>query len=78
MRVLGVPRYLREKGKEERMITIARFRLGSEMRGGEEEEKRKCRICGWAEKTWEHVVKVCMREETEGEGRNIRNFRGRR
>lgn len=32
----------------------------------EEEEKRKCRICGWAEKTWKHLVEVCMREGEEG------------
>lgn len=30
----------------------------------EGEEKRKCRICGWAEESWKHVVEVCM-----GEGR---------
>lgn len=33
------------------------------MREGAQEgkEKRKCRICGWEEKTrWEHVVKRCM------------------
>jgi len=80
VRVLGVPRYLREKGKEGRLIRVARFRLGSEMRGGrywEEEERRKCRIYGWAEETWEYVVEVCMREEAEGKGGNIRNFRGR-
>jgi len=32
VRVLEVPRYLREKGKEKRMRRIARFRLESEMR----------------------------------------------
>jgi len=69
IRVLGVPRYLKERGKERRMVRVARFRLGSEMRGGrywEQEEKRKCRICGWAEETWEHMMEVCMREEEEG------------
>lgn len=54
IRVLGVPMYLREKGKEKRMIRIARFR---------EREGRRCRICGWAEETWEHVMEVCMREK---------------
>lgn len=34
IRVLRVPRYLRKKGKERRMIRMARFKLGSEMRGG--------------------------------------------
>jgi len=51
------------------MSWIARFRLGSEMREGrfwEEEEKRKCRLCGWEEETWEHVVEVCMRKEGGG------------
>ena len=41
---------------------MARFRLGSEMRGGrywEEEEDRICRICGGGEETWEHVWEVC-------------------
>lgn len=52
--MLGVPRYLQERGKEERMIRVARFRLGSEMKEGrywEKEERRKCRLCGWAEET---------------------------
>lgn len=68
IRVLRVPRYLRKKGKERRMIRVARFKLGSEMRGGrywEKEEKRKCRLCGWAEETWEHV-EMCIRKEGEG------------
>ncbi|EFN67046.1 hypothetical protein EAG_02771 [Camponotus floridanus] len=68
-RVLGIPQYLYEKGKEERMIRVARFRLGSEMREGrywEEEEGRRCRSCGWEEESWEHVVEVCMREGEEG------------
>lgn len=72
VRILGAPRYLREKRKERRIIRIARFRLGSKMGGGrywEQEEKRKCRICGWTKETWEHVVKICMREEEEGGGR---------
>lgn len=30
MRMMRIPRYLRERGGEERMIRIARFRLGSE------------------------------------------------
>jgi len=66
VRILGVPRYLREKGKEKRMNRIARFRLESEMREGrfwEEGEKMKCRLYGWEEETWEHVVEVCMRKE---------------
>jgi len=37
-----MPRYLREKRKEERMIRVARFRLGNEMREGKywEDEER--------------------------------------
>lgn len=31
---MGVPRYLKEKGKEGRMIRVARFRLERKMRGG--------------------------------------------
>jgi len=65
---METPRYLRERRKEERMIRVARFRLGNELREGKywEEEKRRCRICGWEEKMWEHVVDVYMRK---GEGR---------
>jgi len=46
---------------------VARFRLESEMRGGRywEGEEGRCRICGWAEETWEHVVEVCIREGEE-------------
>lgn len=69
MRVLGIPKYLKEKRKEGRMIRVARFRLESEMREGrywEGEERRRCRICGWAEETLEHVVEVCMEEGEEG------------
>lgn len=43
------------------MIRIARYRLDDEMKGErywEKEEKRRCRLCGWAEKFWEHVVEV--------------------
>jgi len=34
-----------------------------EERFWEEEEKRKCRLYGWEEETWEHVVEVCMEKE---------------
>lgn len=40
----------------------------------EEEEKRRCRLCGWKEKTWEHVVEVCMGEERGGRRENILNI----
>jgi len=48
VRVLGIPKYLKEKRKEERMIRMARFRLGNVMREGrywEGEERRRCRLC---------------------------------
>lgn len=68
MRVLGIPNYLKEKRKEGRMIRVARFRLESEMREGRywEKEERRCRICGWAEETWEHLVEICMEGGEEG------------
>jgi len=72
---MGTLRYLREKWKEERMIRV-RFRLGNEMREGkywEDEEKRRCRICGWEEETWEDVMEVCMREGEEGEERKYKD-----
>jgi len=56
------------------MRRVARFRLENEMNEGkywEEEKKRRCRICGWEEKMWEHVVKVCMRED---KGREERKY----
>lgn len=67
---VGKPRYLRGRRKEEKRRRIARFRLGNEMRAGrywEQAEERKCRICGWEEETWEHVLERCE----EGRGVNI-------
>lgn len=64
------PRYLRGRMQEEKRRRIARFRLGNEMRAGrywESEEKRNCRVCGWEEESWEHVLERCE----EGCGRNI-------
>lgn len=69
MRVLSIPKYLKENRKEGSMIRVARFRLESEMREGrywERERRSMCRICGWAEETWEHVMEVCMGEGEEG------------
>jgi len=51
---------------------MARFKLGNEMRKGrywEEEERRKCRLCGNEEESWKHVWKRCTREK--GERRRI-------
>lgn len=52
---------------ESRWNRIARFRLGNEMRGGwywEEEERRKCRLCGMENETWEHVWERCRTWES--------------
>lgn len=72
-------RYLRKRGKEESIIRIARFRLGSEMREGrywEAEEKRRCRLCGWELQSWEHVV--YGKEQRRRKGENNKNFARRR
>lgn len=64
IRVEGVQKYLKEEWKEER-------RLGNEMREGrywEEQKNRMCRICGWEDKTWQHVMERYsgkQREEKE-------------
>lgn len=47
---------------EKRWRRIIRFRLGNEMKERvywEVEEKRRCRICGNEEETWEHVWEMC-------------------
>lgn len=44
-----IARYLKTKGKKARMVRVARFRLGNELRKGryeEGEEKKKWRGCG--------------------------------
>lgn len=53
---------MKERGKEEKIIRVARFRMGNEIRKErywERVEDRRCRLCGWAEKSWEHVMKIC-------------------
>ena len=48
----GVPGYLKKGWGEDRWKRVAKFRLGNEMREArywEEEEKRRCRICGQGE-----------------------------
>ena len=65
----GVPGYLRKGWGESRWQRVAKFRLGNGMRGGkywEDEKKRKCRVCGWEEETWEHVWEECMGWEEGG------------
>ena len=67
---VGVSGYLKRGYGESRWRRVARFRLGSEMKGGrywEEEEDRMCRICGGGVETWEHVWEVCTGWE-RGEG----------
>lgn len=56
------------------MIRVTRFRLGSEMRGERhwmDEDKRKCRICGWKRDTWKHVLEQCVREVKERDARRV-------
>lgn len=51
---------------------MARFRVENEIRDGRywlKREERLCRICGWDEKGWEHVLERCRRE---GEDEEIR------
>jgi len=66
----GIPEYLKKGWGESRWKRVARFRLGSEMREGrywEGEERRKCRLCGYEEESWEHVWERC-RKWGEGGG----------
>ena len=58
----GVPGYLKKGWGESRWRRIIRCRLGNEMRGNkywEEEEKKRCRLCGGGVETWEHVWEEC-------------------
>lgn len=55
IKVERIPRYMKGKGKAERIRTIARIRLGNKMRSGrywETVEKRRCRLCGVEEEQW--------------------------
>ncbi|KYN14632.1 hypothetical protein ALC57_13162 [Trachymyrmex cornetzi] len=78
--VLGVertPGYLvREELQREK---VARFRLGNEVKEGrywEEEEERKCRLCGSGWETWEHIWEGC-RAWKMGEGGSWQEVVGR-
>lgn len=64
---MGGTKVSKGEGKKGRMIRVARFRLESEMREGRywEEKKRRCKLCGWEEGIWKHVVEVCMGERDE-------------
>lgn len=61
---MGVPEYLRKNWGESRWQRVAKYRLGNGMKGGrywvEEEEERRCRLCGREEETWEHVWEECL------------------
>jgi len=60
----GVPGYLKKGWGESRWKRVARFRLGSNVKGRkywEGEEKRKCRLCEREEETWEHIWEECCR-----------------
>ena len=49
----------------------SQIQAGERDEGGrywEEEEERKCRVCGGEEKTWEHVLDRCSGEEGDEKG----------
>lgn len=53
----GILHYLKKGWGESRWQRVARYRLGNEMGKGrywEEEDRRKCRVCGWGKETWEY------------------------
>ncbi|KYN11576.1 hypothetical protein ALC57_16268, partial [Trachymyrmex cornetzi] len=65
-----LPKYLSKGWGEGRWRRVARFRLGNEVKEGkywEEEEERKCRLCGSGRETWEHIWEGC-RAWKMGEG----------
>lgn len=58
----GLPDYLKEGWEESRWQRVAGFKLESDMTGGrnwEEEEGRRCRVCGGGEEDWEHMWEEC-------------------
>lgn len=60
--VKGIPKYLAQKGKGEKMKMIVRFRCYNELRGNrywEKEDKRRCRICKKYKDTLQHVAEEC-------------------
>lgn len=61
-----MPGYLKKGWGESRWQRIAKFRLGDGIKEGkywEEEEGRKCRICGWTMETWKHLWEECVVKE---------------
>lgn len=41
-----------------------------------DEDKKKCRVCGWETETWEHVLEHCTRKVKEGETRRVEEILG--
>ena len=82
VRVGGLPRYLKKKGKEEKKIRVARYRLGNEMRGERYwmgGDANRCRICGWEQESWERVLERCSDGgRGGGAGKSKGNSGGRR
>ena len=78
VRTAGVARYLAEQGKE-KMIRVSRYRVRNEMRGERywlEEGKNVCRVCGWEQETWGHVLERCGDEGREGEEERVSEILG--
>lgn len=53
---------MKKNWRKSRWQRIARFRLGNEIKRGrywESEKKKKCRVCGRGEETWEHIWEEC-------------------
>jgi len=68
IRTEGVPNYLKGKKSKKDRSRIARYRCGSEVRGGyycKEETERECRICGKGEESLKHVLKECEATKDE-------------
>ena len=68
---------MKKEWEESRWQRVARYRLGNGTRGNwywEEEEKRKCRMCGCKSETWEHVWEECVGWEEERGWQEIREI----
>ena len=66
-----MPRYMKGRWNANRVSTLARYKLGNEIKEGRYwaiEEERKCRLCQEEEVTWEYVWEVCGKSGEE-EGR---------
>lgn len=51
--------------RESKWQRMAKFRLGNGIRGGGSIGKRRFRVCGIREKTWQHIWQECV---GKGEG----------